>query len=346
MTNPDPAPVLDLIHAFRRSKTMFAAASMGIFDLLHEAPADAAAIAARLQTNGDATGRLLDACAALGLLHKRAGLYENDPVADTYLRAASPQTLYGYVRYSDAALYPMWAHLDDAIREGTHRWTQTFGLQGPLFNAFFRTDEAMRDFLRGMHGFGMLTSPKVVAAFDLSRFVRIVDLGSATGHLVIAACERYPQLRGAIFDLPRVTPMAREEVSRSEARDRIEVLAGDFFEDELPAADLYSVGQILHDWNETQIDRLLARIFEGLPPGGGLLVAEKLLAEDGVGPVPANMQSLGMLICTEGKERSLSEYRRILRRAGFAQVEGRRTGVPLDAILAVKGLATPPAEAE
>ena len=336
MMLPDPAPVLDLIHAFRRSKTMFTAASLGVFDLLHEAPAGAADVAARLATNADATERLLDACAALGLLSKRDGVYQNHPVASTFLRAASPHTLYGYVRYSDEALYPMWNHLADAVREGTHRWGQTFGLEGPIFSAFFRTEEAMRDFLRGMHGFGLLTSPQVVAAFDLSRFRRMVDLGGATGHLVIAACERYPGLRGAVFDLPQVTAMAREEVARSSAGDRIEVLAGDFFEDELPPADLYAVGRILHDWNESQIVRLLTRIFDRLPPGGGLLVAEQLLAEDGVGPIPANMQSLGMLICTEGNERSLSEYTRILHRAGFTQTEGRRTGVPLDAILAVK----------
>jgi acetylserotonin N-methyltransferase len=336
MSLPDPAPIIDLIEAFRRSKTMFTAASMGIFDLLHEAPAGAAHLAVQLSANADATERLLDACAALGLLRKRDGIYENHPVADTYLRADSPHTLYGYVRYSDAALYPMWNNLADAVREGSHRWTQTFGLEGPIFSHFFRTDDAMRDFLRGMHGFGQLTSPKVVTAFDLGRFRRIVDLGSATGHLVIAACEHYSELRGTVFDLPRVTEIAREEIARSAARDRIQIVAGDFFEDELPPADLYSVGRILHDWNEDRIGRLLSRIFDRLPAGGALLVAEKLLEEDGVGPVPVNMQSLNMLICTEGKERSLGEYTRLLRSAGFGAVEGRRTGVPLDAILALK----------
>jgi len=332
----DPAPILDLIHAFRRSKTMFTATAFGIFDLLHDSPAGAADLAARLQTNTDATERLLDACAALGLLRKHDGRYENEPIADTYLRSASPHTLSGYILYSDAALYPMWNHLADAVREGTHRWTQTFGLAGPIFSAFFRSEEAMRDFLRGMHGFGMLTSPKVAGAFDLSRFRRMVDLGGATGHLVIAACERYLELQGAVFDLPRVIPMAQEEVACSAARDRIEILAGDFFEDELPPADLYAVGRILHDWNETKIEALLRRVFDRLPEGGGLLIAEHLLEEDGVGPVPANMQALGMLICTEGKERSLSQYAALLHRAGFSKVEGRRTGVWLDAILAVK----------
>jgi len=336
MTLPDPHPVLDLIEAFRRSKTMFTAVSMGIFDLIQGAPTSAPEIAARLGAHPDAMARLLDGCAALGLLEKHQSVYRNAPIAEIYLCANSPHTMRGYVRYSDAALYPMWGNLENAVREGSHRWTQTFGLDGPIFSAFFRTDEAMRDFLMGMHGFGMLTSSHVVAAFDLSRFRHLADLGGATGHLAIAACERYPELRATVFDLPRATALAREQVSQSSAAARIDIVAGDFFEGELPAADLFYLGRILHDWNEAKIELLLRRIFDRLPAGGGLLIGEKLLEDDGVGPVPANMQSLNMLIVTEGRERSLAEYTGLLRRAGFSEVSGRRTGVVLDTVLAVK----------
>src|SRR5579863_3956632 len=45
MNTPDPAPVIDLIEAFRRSKTMFAAVALGVFDFLERSPADAAAAA-------------------------------------------------------------------------------------------------------------------------------------------------------------------------------------------------------------------------------------------------------------------------------------------------------------
>ena len=337
MSLPNPQPVLDLIEAFRHSKTMFAAVSMGVFEALHDGPATAAELAAKLGADAGAMGRLLDGCAALGLVRKQAGVYRNDEVAETYLYAGSAHSLRGYVRYSDEALYGMWGHLDDAVREGTHRWKQSFGLEGPIFSAFFRSEEAMRDFLMGMHGFGMLTSPRVVGAFDLSRFRRLVDLGGATGHLAIAACERYAELRAVVFDLPRATPLAQEQVAKSAAHQRIEVVAGDFFEDELPEADLYYVGRILHDWTEAKIERLLGRVFARLPEGGALLIGEKLLEEDGVGPLAASMQSLNMLIVTEGRERSLSEYAGLLRRVGFGAVEAQRTGAALDAILAAKG---------
>jgi len=314
----DPAPVLDLIEAFRRSKTMFAAVRIGIFDGARPAGAEIV--------------RLLEACVALGLLEKRGAAYFNSAVADEYLRSDSPHTLSGYVRYSNDALYPMWAHLEDAVIEGGHRWTQTFGEQAALFSHFFKTEKSRRDFLMGMHGFGMLSSPKVVAAFDLARFRRLVDLGGATGHLALAAKDRYPQLQVALFDLPEVVEFAKEHIG-----DRaVDLIPGDFFADPLPPADLYAVGRILHDWSEDKIRALLARISRVLPDGGALLIAERLINEDRRAPVAAHMQSLNMLVCTEGRERSLSEYAALLRDAGFAKIEGRVTGAPLDAILAEK----------
>ena len=329
MNLPDPAVVLECIEAFRRSKVMFTAVRMGIFDRLQKSPAAAAELAAELHVNPDALARLLDACAAIGLLDKTDAVYRNQPVAEYYLCSNSPHTLRGYILYSDEALYPMWAHLEDAVREGTPRWKQTFGIDGAIFSGFFRTEAAMREFLRAMHGFGMQTSPAVVAAFDLGRFHTIVDLGGATGHLAIAACERYPEMRGIVFDLPQV-------VTLTEPHDRIEFRAGDFFHDELPKGDLYALGRIVHDWSEEKIHRLLARIFASLPAGGGVLIAEQLLEEDGVGPMWANMQSLNMLVVTEGRERSLGEYTQLLAAAGFKQIQGRRTGVTLDAVLAIR----------
>lgn len=333
---PDPSPVLDLIEAFRRSKTMFAAVSLRIFDALAAGPRPAQALAQELHVNADALERLLDSCVSLHLLTKDGPQYANAPVAATYLCRGSPRRMTGYIHYSNVFLWKLWADLEGAVREGTNRWHQAFGWEGPIFTNFFHTEEAKCEFLMGMHGFGLLSSPEVVAAFDLSRFQRLVDLGGATGHLAITACERYPDLRAVVFDLPVVVPLAREIVAASAVAQRIEVTAGDFFTDPLPEGDLFTVGRILHDWSAEKIRTLLRTIYQRLPAGGALLIAEKLLTEDKTGPRGALMQSLNMLVCTEGKERSVSEYEVLLREAGFAEVRGRRTNGPLDAVLATK----------
>ncbi|HVP00687.1 MAG TPA: methyltransferase [Bryobacteraceae bacterium] len=313
----DPGPVLELIDAFRKSKTMFTAVKLGIFD--GDRP------------EGAAMDRLLDACIGLGLLEKRGDEYVNTPVADEYLTRTSPRTLSGYIRYSNDALYRLWEHLDDAVIEGTNRWSQVFGAEGGLFKHFFRTPEARRDFLMGMNGFGMISSPAVAAAFDLSRFTSLVDLGGATGHLALAVLEKYPNMKATVFDLPTVVEVAKEFVG-----DRVALVPGDFFTDSLPAGDLYAVGRILHDWSEPKIAVLLAKIYAALPAGGGLLIAEKLLNEDRSGKLATHLQSLNMLVCTEGRERTQSEYSALLRAAGFENITGKVTGAPLDAILAIK----------
>ena len=306
MTTPNN--IIELIEAFRRSKTMFAAVRLGIFE------------GAR-PSHCKELPRLLEACVALGLLQKRDGVYLNTPESDKYLRSDSPDSLTGYIHYSDEALYPMWAHLEDAVREGTPRWKQTFGVEGGIWAGYFRTEETKRNFLKGMHGFGRISSPAVAAAFDLSRFHRLIDLGGASGHLVEAIRERYPNMEAQVFDLPEVAKLYPGTI------------AGDFFSDPLPAADLYSVGRILHDWSDEKIHRLLARISSALPEAGGLLVAEKLLAP---GYISAHMQSMNMLVNSEGRERSAAEYEALLRAAGFSKVESCVTGAYLDAVLAIK----------
>lgn len=315
---------------------MFAAVSLGVFDALATQPKPLPSLANELACDADALERLLDACVGLGLLERPDGRYANSPAATAYLTSASPQRLTGYIQYSNDVMWTLWRHLEDAVRKGTHRWKQAYGWDGPIFSHFFRTDQAKREFLMGMHGFGVISSPHVVAAFDLGAYRCLVDLGGATGHLATAACERYPNLTAVVFDLPDAVPLAEEMLAASATSDRVRVVGGDFFEDQLPAGDLYALGRILHDWSEEKIVRLLSRIYASLPTGGALLIAEKLLVADKTGPRWAQMQSLNMLTCTEGKERTLAEYETLLRHVGFRTIRGQQTPAPLDAILAEK----------
>ena len=348
LTVPDPAVVVDLIEAFRRSKAMFAGVSLGIFDALNgSAGEDHAAVssgagktlpqlAQELGCSLDGLERLLDGLIGLQLLTREADRYRNTPAAEAYLTSSSPRRMTGYIGYSNTVMWKLWSHLEDAVKEGGHRWQQAYGWDGPIFSHFFKDERAKREFLMGMHGFGVLSSPHVVSAFDLSRFRHLADLGGATGHLVVAACERYPQLQGTVFDLPEAVPLAKEMIAQSSVPGRINVLGGDFFNDSLPPADLYALGRIIHDWSEEKARKLLKRIYEALPSGGGLLLAEKLLWDDKRGPRWAQMQNLNMLTCTEGKERTLAEYEQLLAGAGFQDVQGCRLQTPIDAILAIK----------
>lgn len=337
MSLPNPEPVLFLIEAFRRSQAMFTAVELHVFDHLTHAPLGVAQLASLIQANPDALERLLNTCVSLELITRTGAAYANTPLAETYLTRNSPNSLIGYIEYSQKALWHLWAKLPDAVREGTHRWEQVFGGQGELFSHYYKTEEDKRRFVMGMHSFGLISSPQVVKAFDLSAFRRLSDLGGASGHLPIAACQAYPDLNATVFDLPNVLNLTREIIDQAGLGDRITAVGGDFFADPFPPADLYSLGRILHDWTREKIDLLLAKIYAALPEGGAVLVAEKVLDESGTKPLWALLQSLNMLVVTEGKERKFSEYKEILEMAGFCDVTCVvLPSSPLDAIFARK----------
>src|SRR5947208_16479467 len=68
----EPTIVLDLIDAFRRSKEMFTADSLGIFDRLAHGGTDACTLASELHLTPDALERLLDTCVGLETLAQSA----------------------------------------------------------------------------------------------------------------------------------------------------------------------------------------------------------------------------------------------------------------------------------
>lgn len=332
----DAKLALELIDGMRASKATFTAVSLGIFDLLHENPVSLDQLAGKLQCPAHSLERLLGACCSLGLLELRGGAYHNRPVSSRFLRVQSPETLSGYMLYSDRISHRLWGRLEDAVREGTHRWEQEFGGREGLFDHFFSSEDAKLTFLAGMHGLGLLGSPALAAAFDLSPFQRMVDVGGGTGHLVIEVCRRYPNLTGCVFDLASVVPVAQRYITEAGLAARIDTADGDFFKDPLPPADLYALSRILHDWNDEKVQFLLDKVVKALPEGGGLLICEKTLNEERNGPATAYLQSLNMLVCTEGRERSASEYEQLVKAAGFKKFEVVRTGRPLDAMLALK----------
>ena len=352
-SKPDPGVILDLIVAFRRSKTMFAAVAMGVFDALEPGPKsleemsetlrvdpemlelDRDAIGPRKKSldlapgglpNLDALERLLDACVGLELLTYHDGLYRNTPVAATYLCSGSESRMTGYINYSNKIFWRLWGNLEGAIMQGTDRWKQTYGWEGPIFESIFRNENDKEEFLRGMHGYGLITSPHVITACDqligLGGFETLVDLGGGTGHLVMEACRRFPNLQGVIFELAEATPFARRIIGENDMADRIDVREGNFFVDDLPGGDLYALARTLHDWEEEEVLQIAEPGFRAATPRGLPLIAEKLLAEDKSGPGWAQMQNLNMLTC-RGKERTFRQYESLLLQAGFKRVMGK-----------------------
>jgi hypothetical protein len=134
--------------------------------------------------------------------------------------------------------------------------------------------------------------------------------------LLAAILEAHPRARGLLLDLPRVLPEARRRIVAAGLAERCEILAGDFFSS-VPRGDLYLLKAIVHDWGDERAAVILGNCRRSIADTGRLLLIEAPIP-------PPNTRSfhkfmdLNMLVMTGGRERTESEYRELLKAAGFA----------------------------
>jgi hypothetical protein len=104
-------------------------------------------------------------------------------------------------------------------------------------------------------------------AIDTTGVKLAVDVCGATGSLLELLQETNPTLRGIVFDRPNIVDHAVAEIARKGLTRRTEVVGGDFFAS-VPAADLYLLKFILHDWDDHSCIEILQRCREAMTTGG------------------------------------------------------------------------------
>jgi hypothetical protein len=145
-----------------------------------------------------------------------------------------------------------------------------------------------------------------------------VDVGGADGQFVLELMAACPWLRGQVLDLPHAAERAGQEAGRRGLSDRFAAVAGDFFE-KVPAADLYLLKTVLHDWDDERATTILRNCRASASDSGRALVVETVVGEIGK-PDFAVLSDIGMLAVTGGMERALAEFDALFAAAGWRRV--------------------------
>ncbi|XP_077393595.1 putative bifunctional dTTP/UTP pyrophosphatase/methyltransferase protein isoform X3 [Festucalex cinctus] len=330
--------IIQLMDGFRASKALFTASKLGVFDLLQRRPAlEAAQVALELKTSLKGMARLLEACLSLKLLKSTncsTPAYENTELSKRFLLSDAPSSLLGYLEHCNDNVWPLFSHLESAVQEGVHQHHRAFcNKSGDLFqDTVYRSQEVKVKFMKAMHNVSQVTGKAVATAFDLSAFKSACDLGGCTGAMALEFARAYPGMSVTVFDLATVVEMSPLFLPPG-TQDRVTFVPGDFFKDALPKADLYILSRILHDWSDEKVNLLLGRIAEACTPGCAVVIAETML--DGRSS-HSTLQSLNMLVYTEGLERTQRQYADLLSKHGFGNTRAVHTGNFLDALITIK----------
>ena len=313
-TDKDFEQMIQMLTGFCVTQIAGAVASYSIADHLANGPATAEQIAKMEEIDPTATFRLLRACASLGLVKCDDGLtFSGTPLLGT-LRTNVPGSLHSLaIAWSAPGHWLPWGRFLDSVRTGESQTVPALG--APIWDYYAQEPQEGEVFTNAMHGFTAGIAQDVTRLVDTSAAKLAVDIGGASGTLVHSLMTANPELRGIIMDLPDVVPSATAAASALGLTDRSSVLAGDFFAS-VPEADLYLLKHVLHDWDDRQAVRILKNCRRSIRPGGRVVVVEQLLGEVGEsGFAPTG--DLNMMVMVTGRERTLSEYRGLLKQAGL-----------------------------
>ncbi len=329
---PSPTVVLhDLLNGYILTSALRTAAELGVADLLCDGPKELGVLAQALGAHPPSLYRLLRALASQGVFSEEEGQrFRLTPVSEL-LRSDTPQSLrHAVLMFCQDAFWQSCGRLTDAVRSGQPSFEQAVG--APLFEHFTRHPELAVLFDKGMVQYSRQEDGPIAACYDFSPFSRVVDVGGGLGGFLAEILLRTPSLQGVLVDLPHVLGgegRARPLVDAGVA-GRCQIVAQDFFQS-VPKADAYVFKRIIHDWNDEQCVALLRNCRQAMV-GRGRVLAMDAVVPEGNTPHPSKVMDLLMMSMTEGRERTLEEFRALFAAAGLRLTRTYPTPTPLSII--------------
>jgi predicted O-methyltransferase YrrM len=326
---------------FFASKTLLSAVELGVFTVLDSEPSlTGTEIGGRLKLHSRATYDFLDALVALGFLARsgdgRGGRYSNTPEASAFLSRRSPRYVGGLLEMFNARLFGFWNDLTEALHTGEPQ-NELKRSGHSMFEEVYADPIRLEQFLLAMQGISTPNFEALAENFDFAAYQTLCDVGGANGQLSIVLAGRHPHLRLTSLDLPKVTAVAEKTVAAAGLADRIQCVSGDCFAEPLPAADIITMGMILHDWNLDKKMRLVQSAYDALPDGGAFIVVENLIDDARRQNAFGLLMSLNMLIeFGDGFDFTGADFAGWCTHVGFRRVEITPLAGPASAGIAYK----------
>lgn len=325
---PIPAPfaLLQMIMGSMTTQAVYAAAKLGIADVLAEKPMTASEVAERVNAHPEMTYRLMRLLASNGLFTEGEDRrFELAPLGDA-LRADAPLSMRPFaLLIGDPIHWEDWSHFTESVQTGEPVVEKLRGMT--TWDYVGANPEYGAVFFGGMGALSTLETEPVLAAYDFNQFKRIVDVGGGFGAMLTAILGKAPNATGVLSAPPSVEG-AQHALEQNGVADRCTVDGRPFFEAVPADGDAYLLKHIIHDWPEQQCRKILENIRAAINPDGKLLVMEFVLPE-GNEPHTGKLVDMWLHLLVGGRERTEAQYRELFASAGFRLTRIVPTETPL-----------------
>lgn len=303
------AQLLELSCGHVLSRALQVVAELGVADMLGDQPRTAAGLAAAGGWDADALHRVLRLLETQGIFRLEGRQGWGHTQLSRRLRSDDPASQRGFVRMNGTPFgWESFTALRHCIETGLPGVSR-LDPRGPW--AYLEANpEQSAVFQQAMADKSRADVAAAMAVHDFTTHRRVVDVAGGSGHLVRSVVAACPRTEGVLFERPDV-------VRALGAVNGVQVVAGDFFEDDLPTADCYVLMNILHDWDDADAVAILVAVAAaGAAQRATVLLLEAVLP-DGPDGHWAKTLDVMMLTLTGGRERTLDQYDELFTRAGM-----------------------------
>lgn len=306
--------IMQMSGGFVISQCLFAAARLGIADLLKTGPQHCEELARATDTNSDALYRLLRALAGIGIFAETARkCFQLTPLA-AFLQQDESGSLRNFILLRAELYYDCWGNFMHSLLTGQSAFEYMHGMN--LFQYLEQNPAADELFNRAMTEVSALDNAAIVAVVDFSSVEKLVDVGGGQGAFLATLLQHYPSLTGILFDRSQPIEKARHLLKREGILERCELVVGDFFTSVPAGGHTYVLKSILRDWDDQHAIKILQNCHQAMAGAGRLLVMDTVVSPDNASR-RSNFFDLAMLVVHSGRSRTTEEYRQLLESARF-----------------------------
>jgi len=319
-----------IVHGLRAAQALFVAAELRIADHLATGPLTGSELAVLTGADAGALGRVMRALCSLDVFAELGSGHFTLGSAGRQLRSDVDGSHRAVILLLvGAARWRCWSSLLETVRTGENACDRVLGMR--LFDFYAAHEQESKIQVDAMRSMSTTHAKSVVDAIDFPAAGIIVDVGGGTGELLAAALAANPGLSGILHDLPNVVAHAAPVLAAAGVANRCKVEGGSFLEKVPGSGDVYLLKQVIHDWDDARAAMILRRCRKCMPSAARLLIIERRMpevAEPGTS-AEAFFADLEMLVMNGGRERTESEYRRLLADTGFRLLSVSHTASPL-----------------
>jgi hypothetical protein len=303
-----------MIAGFRVTQMLYVAAKLRIADHLKDGPLTVKELAKRTSAHEDSLYRLMRTLASVGVFTEEANSTFRLNSMGSLLVTGVPGSLQVNAEVAgEPWMWGPWGNLMDSIKTGEVAFDKLYGKH--TWDWFAENPGPAQLFNSLMDELTAAETRAVLGGYDFSQARVVVDIGGGRGALLEAILGVNSKARGILFDMPHVIEAAKQIMDAVIAR-RVEFVAGDFFKAVPAGGDLYILKNIVHDWTDEESRRILEVVHRRVQGTGRVLLIEQIICEPNQACV-AKLADIQMMVRNGGRNRTESEYSKLLRASGF-----------------------------